>query len=1002
MNAVFRKGSGLQSGWRKPLSLCLLALLMTTLTACGGGSNAGDSQQQAGISRIEVTPDTVLLTEINDTRQLTATAYDNDGNVMDVDFSWQSSNPAVLAVDDSGLVTSLDTVGSAIISVSAQGVSGSATLLAVELMPNSVLVDDTEILGPPQLEVDTEVPTVGSRYTVEVSSNVAAEVGDLLLASETATIGGRVVQVVDSGTSKTVTLEMVPVDELFASLKIDEVFKFTIDDAQITDDVAEIYDVIRNPDGSLDFIPKPTVPAATLSGSDYHRASTLFGQAVGTSQLFDCSTTLPNIPLTLTAPPVTTGVTTDLDLIVRYDSSGDNLQKLAVKGKLEMEFKSTLSATVAFEGKIECLMPLLRIPVPFNGAIAAYFGAGIWLGPGFEVGGKLTLAQTALEVGGKVEFTTEAGLQRNPASGELEMIDVSDSSQIDTQGNFKLSVPNTNNLGAGIRFEPALKTFAFAELSVGLNSGLLGRIARSLDWRTFKATAGLVESYNLATVEGQVIDTAYSSDYKNSLNLTFGLSADAIRFFRFFNYVPPSIGLNFDFPLYTSPQLLTPMSATADTETFNLGDTVNFTVQLKPNTLDYYSFTSIEPYNIDEIIIYRKLNTAGSISTQEVARTSASTGQRNFELSWVADSDGEIADDFFVFVDTKVLDIPFTAVSYPLLDELELGTVIGVEWQILPDFPEFVVEGQMETFTITVLDQDSNPVEGAILGFSAVGGTVASSSGITDANGEFTTTAQLDTGETQLVIEITASRLVDGQIEMMVADSVTASAFENATVQVSMLNNEVHLYGEVDAGNAVDGDSSQNDLPFYNEPLINASLGAMSASCCSQPPGDSASADLTASLDLQNTLDDQTGFLQSTSIQFSSQASASASSMEGNLTDVGVSGSGTGSFTAVYALEVYQPTQMILVGSAAAECEFLSVVIYKGSFDANFQLVTSEDVFQSQALSLNESLVLVPGQYYLRTYVRMNASAGITGFNPVSYNDSDSANCTGQLTITYQ
>ncbi|MCG8533686.1 MAG: Ig-like domain-containing protein [Pseudomonadales bacterium] len=991
----------------RPINTLLFLLISLLLAACGGGSSSGGEGEQTerqliNVSRIELTPNTVMLTSLNDSRTLNPVAYDESGNVVDVEFTWESSNPAFISVNNNGVITNEDYAGSATITASAQGVSATATVLAVELMPNSVLISDTDVLGNPQMETPDAVPTVGTRYTVEIKTNVNVTVGDLLIASETARIGGRVVEVITNGNSQTVKLEMVPISELFATLKINEVYALNPNNAQVVDEVNALYNVTRHANGSFDFTPKPTAPGTaplkhTLGAST---AASTFGQALGTHQLFECSTTLPTIPLNLTGPALATGVTPDLNLIIQYDSAGENLQKLAVQGSLKLELKVKLTATAAFEGKVNCLMPLLRIPVPFNGAAAAYFGAGIWIGPGFEVGGKVTVAQAALEVGGSVEFRTEAGLEHNPSSGELEMIDVNSTSEILTQGDFKLSLPDANNITASIRFEPALKTFAFAELSVGLNSSLLGSITRGLDWSTLKATAGLVESYNLATVDAQVASTGYASDYKNNLNLNFGLSADAINFFQFFNFTPSALGLDFNYPLYTSPQLL---EATANTETFDNGDTIEVTVKLKPNTLDYLSLLSTEPYNIDNIIIYRMFNEGGSISTEEMARTHATPGQTEFNLSWQADSTGEIASDFFVFVDTKVLEIPFTNINYPLFDELELGTITGVQWQILPEFPELIEDEVAETLTITVLDKNSNPVEGAILNFSAVGGSVSDTDGTTDSNGEFVTSAQLHTGETELIIEITAGQMANGSVDILAADSVSANVLENSGAQVGILNQESHLFTQADASNYNEGDYNENDLPFYNEQQINISAGPLTASCCEYPPGDSANSSASASINLHNALDNESGLLQNTAIAFSAQTAASASSTADNLTDIGVSGTGIVEFQTEYVIDVYEPTQFILSGTANSDCEYLEAVFYKGTFNETFEVTSiSGNIFQWSGPSLNETQSLTPGQYYLRLAMRGQAGAYIHAFLPNVLNASESTSCNTQITITYQ
>ncbi len=238
----------------------------------------------------------------------------------------------------------------------------------------------------------------------------------------------------------------------------------------------------------------------------------------------------------------------------------------------------------------------------------------------------------------------------------------------EAKAHYKITLPDSDNLDAQFRIEPSLKGFLFAKFSMG------NRFFRALRFDAFKFSGGLVESANLATVTGQVIDTGYSSDYKQILSLSGGLASDSDALFNLLNINVAAVGISENLALYTSPQLL---SAAADTDSFSIGDTVTFDIKLKPNTLDYLSLTSNEPYNIDDIIIYRKIDDGtGSITTSEIDRTTANFAQSDFTVTWDADFGGTINGNFFAFVDTKALRIPFIqGIDLPFLDELELGAV---------------------------------------------------------------------------------------------------------------------------------------------------------------------------------------------------------------------------------------------------------------------------------------------------------------------------------------
>lgn len=83
---------------------------------------------------ITVTPATVTMDAIGDSRQLTAKATDKDGKELTgVLISWESSAQAVVTVDDAGKITAV-APGSADVTASAGGVSGKATVTVAQVV----------------------------------------------------------------------------------------------------------------------------------------------------------------------------------------------------------------------------------------------------------------------------------------------------------------------------------------------------------------------------------------------------------------------------------------------------------------------------------------------------------------------------------------------------------------------------------------------------------------------------------------------------------------------------------------------------------------------------------------------------------------------------------------------------------------------------------------------------------------------------------------------------
>ena len=88
----------------------------------GGQSASGD---------VTVGPLTATLSAVGDTLRLTARATDQYGQALTVPVAWSVDQPGVAAVDSAGLVTARSN-GTAVVTATAGGVSGSATVTVVQ------------------------------------------------------------------------------------------------------------------------------------------------------------------------------------------------------------------------------------------------------------------------------------------------------------------------------------------------------------------------------------------------------------------------------------------------------------------------------------------------------------------------------------------------------------------------------------------------------------------------------------------------------------------------------------------------------------------------------------------------------------------------------------------------------------------------------------------------------------------------------------------------------
>src|SRR5262245_19357051 len=110
--------------------ITLPAVLAVVVASCGGSGSSGPSEPVANsVAAVTVTPRTANL-EVGTSRQLSAAATDSDGRTLSgVVVTWTSSNVSVMRVDQSGLVSAL-AAGTAMVTATASGKSGSAEIAA--------------------------------------------------------------------------------------------------------------------------------------------------------------------------------------------------------------------------------------------------------------------------------------------------------------------------------------------------------------------------------------------------------------------------------------------------------------------------------------------------------------------------------------------------------------------------------------------------------------------------------------------------------------------------------------------------------------------------------------------------------------------------------------------------------------------------------------------------------------------------------------------------------
>ena len=119
-----------------------------TATASGITGRAVLTVVDPAPAAIAVTPDTVALTALGQTAQLTALVRDQVGRVMEgVRVSWSSADTAVAAVDSAGLVTAIGS-GAATVTASAGEASGGALVTVMQSAGSVVVSPAADTIAP--------------------------------------------------------------------------------------------------------------------------------------------------------------------------------------------------------------------------------------------------------------------------------------------------------------------------------------------------------------------------------------------------------------------------------------------------------------------------------------------------------------------------------------------------------------------------------------------------------------------------------------------------------------------------------------------------------------------------------------------------------------------------------------------------------------------------------------------------------------------------------------
>ncbi|MES2606455.1 MAG: hypothetical protein V4603_16090, partial [Pseudomonadota bacterium] len=379
----------------------VLLVMLLVLAACSN-NNAATSA-----ARVEIVQTGLLFTERGQTRQLSARVFDAAGVPIDTPVRWSSSDASNISVASNGTALAERSSGSTQITATV-GEVRSAPLLAVvtTVAAGTVLVSDEQIArGVIESDPDAD-PSLDNTYTVVVSGIALPAVGTLMVGTGSAPVAGRVVSAREVAGGVEVTLKLAPLSVLFPGLEINQRFNLADVPATIPDSVNAGYTVQRE-GNTYTFTPRPEARALANAG----------GVPAGTRTLFQgCEGSFNGLglgdgaapPFVFEPQPVFSfTIAPALDVIY---TEARGLERFVVTAEPTFLIDGTVKATAAFEGKISCKAELLIFPVPVGGALSVLISGLVPVGVGFELAGKVTVAQMKLGLNSRTSAKAALGL----------------------------------------------------------------------------------------------------------------------------------------------------------------------------------------------------------------------------------------------------------------------------------------------------------------------------------------------------------------------------------------------------------------------------------------------------------------------------------------------------------------------------------------------------------------------------------------------------------------
>ena len=451
------------------------------------------------VAKVVLEQKSILLAGLSAQESLVASAFDANGAKVQTPITFSSSKPDVVSVDVQGNVKGL-AVGSAQITASVGTVSSTPIIAAVaELVSDIANIASDKIVSGPSFENPDQATVVGSKYSVVVQ-NVTPTVGKKWFSqgNNAQRLEGKIVAVEALANNQSkVTLEVIPFQEVFSKLLIDEDV-----------DVSKANSVVPP---AAEYIPSAISvvrPQAFVS----------FGNSI------ECE--LSNVggtpPISLNIPQMSIGLDVNearTHILVRLGFFEPNTIEARFAATLNANMSLTGNLTRNFNGTVDCRTKnpistaVTSIPLPLLTSL------GVERGLGIKFSGSFSGPTTSFRVQGSTSIAFSVGAK----------IDLNNS----TITPFN-SITPTNS--ANLNFTNSGPTISRINLTASpyVYENWVFR-AGPLAFDIWQNQNGLRLDADLATINDQLSDPNYASGYKLERFGRQGPGAEFAAFLNFFN-----------------------------------------------------------------------------------------------------------------------------------------------------------------------------------------------------------------------------------------------------------------------------------------------------------------------------------------------------------------------------------------------------------------------------------------------------------------------------------